>query len=146
MDGASWLGLAIMALVVWGAAGIFLKLATNHIPAGASLLWLIAGFVLVGPLLWPGRAVLEYSLGNVLTAMAAGLLNALAFWTFLAAMRSGGKASVVVPLTALYPILVVLAAPVLLDESLTFTEGMGVACGLGAVVLLSYEREAEVLE
>lgn len=146
MDGSSWLGLALVALAVWGAAGIFLKLATNHISAGSSLVWLIAGFLLLGPLLWPGRAVFAYSPGSVLAALVAGFLNALAFWAFLAAMRGGGKASVVVPLTALYPILVVLLAPILLDESLTFTQGMGVACGLGAVVLLSSEAQPEARE
>lgn len=143
MDGASWLGLAVAALLAWGAAGIFLKLATNFISAGSSLLWLVAGFLLLAPLLWPGWELLDYSLGNVLAAVAAGFLNALAFWTFLAALRSGGKASVVVPLTALYPLLVVLAVPLLLDESLTFTQGLGVACGVAALVLLSAEDARE---
>jgi bacterial/archaeal transporter family protein len=139
----SWLGLALVALAVWGAAGIFLKLATNQLSAGSSLIWLIAGFLLLGPLLWPGRELLGYSFGSVLASLAAGFLNALAFWTFLAAMRDGGKASVVVPLTALYPIPVVLLAPLLFDESLTTTQAMGVALGLGAVVLLSLEDPPE---
>jgi transporter family protein len=41
------------------------------------------------------------------------------------------------PLTALYPLVVVVVAPVLLHESITFLQGIGVACALTAVVLLS---------
>ena len=137
MEASSWLGLALVALVTWGAAGIFLKVATQNISAGSSLVWLIAGFALLEPLLWPGGTLLGYSLGSVLVALAAGFLNAVGFSALLAAMRNGGKASVVVPMTALYPILVVIAAPLVLNESLTLAQGAGVACGLGAVVLLS---------
>jgi uncharacterized membrane protein len=57
----------------------------------------------------------------------------------LAAMKNGGKASVVVPLTALYPLVVVLAAPVVLGESITRRQGIGVICALIAVTLLNVE-------
>jgi len=58
-------------------------------------------------------------------------------WAILAALKSGGRASIVAPLTALYPLAVVLGAPILLHESVTLLQGLGVVCALIAVVLLS---------
>jgi transporter family protein len=52
-------------------------------------------------------------------------------------MKSGGKASIVAPFTALYPIVVVLLAPFVLHESITFLQTIGILCSLIAVVLLS---------
>ena len=55
----------------------------------------------------------------------------------LAAMKSGGKASVVVPMTAVYPMVVCVIAPFILHEHITFMQGSGIACGLGAISLLA---------
>ena len=52
-------------------------------------------------------------------------------------MKSGGKASIVAPFTALYPLIVVILAPLILHESVTLLQGIGVGCSLVAVILLS---------
>jgi transporter family protein len=70
-------------------------------------------------------------------ALLSGVFNALGAWALFAAMRSGGKASIVSPFTALYPLVVVLIAPLLLHESISLLQGLGVVCALTAVVLLS---------
>jgi uncharacterized membrane protein len=67
----------------------------------------------------------------------AGILNALGSWAVLAAMKSGGKAAIVVPLTAVYPMVVVAVAPFVLRETITPLQGVGILCGLGAIFLLS---------
>jgi uncharacterized membrane protein len=66
-----------------------------------------------------------------------GLLNALGSWAILAAMKSGGKASVVVPFTAVYPMVVCVVAPLLLHEHITMMQTLGIACGMGAIFLLA---------
>jgi transporter family protein len=65
------------------------------------------------------------------------LLNALGAWALFAALKSGGKASIVAPLTALYPVVVIVLVPRILHESVTPLQWAGVACSLVAVVLLS---------
>jgi drug/metabolite transporter (DMT)-like permease len=60
-----------------------------------------------------------------------------------AALKSGGKASVVTPFCALYPLVVVFLAPFVLNESITWFQGVGVLCALAAIVLLSMEPEPE---
>jgi transporter family protein len=92
---------------------------------------------LLEPLLYPGKAVLHYYGWNLMLALLSGVFNALGAWAVFAAMKSGGKASIVSPLTALYPLVVVLLAPLILHESITLLQAAGVICALTAVVLLS---------
>jgi transporter family protein len=101
------------------------------------MIWLAVGFMVLLPWLIPGSRLLDYSLRSILWGLASGVLNALGAWALLAAMRSGGKASIVAPFTALYPLVVVIAAPLVLNESVSLVQGVGVLCALVAVVLLS---------
>jgi transporter family protein len=113
-------------------------LATKGRVALYSLIWLVVGFLLLEPLLYPGKAALHYSNWNLAWALISGILNALGAWALFAAMKSGGKASIVAPLTALYPLVVVLLVPFVLHEAITLLQGVGVVCALTAVVLLSF--------
>src|ERR1700704_4367982 len=107
----TWLWLSAPVLVSWGTLGLFQKLAMNHISASAALVWAAAGFMLLQPFLFPGASIFEYSSTSVGWALLNGVFNGLGFLSLLAAMRQGGKASIVEPLTALYPVFVVLLAP-----------------------------------
>ena len=119
-----WIWYAAVVLVAWGIVGLLQKLSTNCISAESSLIWLVVGFLLLEPVFYPGKAVFHYSGWNLA-------------WALFAAMKSGGKASIVAPLTALYPLAVVLPAYILLHETITLLQGVGVVCALTAVVLLS---------
>jgi bacterial/archaeal transporter family protein len=132
-----WFWYALTAVAAWGVAGLLQKLATNHVSAESALIWLVVGFLLLSPLMYPGRAIGQYPLRSTCWALLGGALNALGSWALFAALKSGGKASVVVPFTALYPMVVVIAALMILHESLTGLQIGGVVCGLGAVLLLS---------
>jgi bacterial/archaeal transporter family protein len=132
-----WFGPAIVVLITWGIAGILQKLSTNHLSAETALVWLMVGFFLLDPWLYPQESILTYTSRSLVFALLSSLLNALGAWALLAAMKHGGKASIVVPFTALYPLVTVSLAPLLLHESITLNQGAGVACALIAVVLLS---------
>jgi uncharacterized membrane protein len=82
---------------------------------------------------------LEYSTTSLGWALLNGVFNGLGFLSLLAAMRHGGKASIVEPLTALYPVFVVLLAPALLHESIKPLHGLGIACAVIGGMLLSAE-------
>jgi transporter family protein len=137
MDPAPWFWLAVAALVLWGIEGIFYKLSTNHVSAESALIWLMVAFFIVSPFLSGGSPLFSYSRTSLFLGLLAGLLNAVASWALLAAMRHGGKASIVVPFTSLYPLIVTLAAPFVLNESITPLQGGGVICALVAVILLA---------
>lgn len=132
-----WFGPAVVVLVTWGIAGLLQKLSTNHLSAETALVWLVVGFFLLDPWLYPQESIFMYSSRSLVFALLSSLLNALGAWALLAAMKHGGKASIVVPFTALYPLVTVSLAPLLLHESITRQQGAGVVCALIAVVLLS---------
>jgi len=136
----AWFWPSMVVLAAWGICGIFQKLSTNHISAESALIWMMAGFLLLQPLLYPGRALAEYSKLGVTWGLLSGVLSNVGAWGLLAAMKSGGKASIVAPFCALYPLLVVFLAPILLHESISVLECVGVLCALTAVVLLSAEE------
>ncbi|MGD0224090.1 MAG: DMT family transporter [Terriglobia bacterium] len=140
---APWFWFAVVTLVSWGIVGLLQKLSTNYISAESSLIWLVVGFLLLEPLFYPGKAVLHYGGWNLTWALLSGILNALGAWALFAAMKSGGKASIISPLTALYPLVVVMVAPIILRESITMLQAGGVVCALVAVVLLSTEPQQE---
>lgn len=132
-----WLWYSAITVLAWGVVGLLQKLSTNHISAESSLIWLVVGFLVLEPLLYPGSALFHYSGWNLTWALLSGVLNALGAWALFAALESGGKASIVAPLTALYPLVVIMLVPFVLHESITRLQGVGVVCALIAVVLLS---------
>lgn len=138
----SWLILSSVALVFWGISGVTQKLATNNISFQRSFLWFTAAFfaqsgviALVFKLRW--------NVAPSLVAVAAlgGLLNGLGALTSFAALERGGRASVVIPLVSVYPLLTVAGAWVLLHERLSLRQWAGVFCALVAIVLLSRESQ-----
>ncbi len=137
MHVAPWLVYSAITVVAWGVVGLLQKLSTNFISAESSLIWLVVGFLLLEPFFYQGKAVFHYSGWNLTWALLSGVLNAVGAWALFAALKSGGKASIVSPLTALYPLVVIVLVPFVLHESITRLQVLGVACALIAVVLLS---------
>ena len=133
----SWLLYTLLALICFGIVGFLQKVSTDRVSAESALVWLIVGFVLLLPFIYTGPATFHYPARSMLYVVAGGLFNALGSWALLAAMKHGGKASIVVPMTAVYPMLVCLVAPWLLHEILTLVQGIGIALGLGAILLLA---------
>ena len=135
-----WLWLSIFVLLSWGALGVVQKVAVTHIPAENAFVWAAAGFMLLQPVLLPTASVFSYSPRSIAWALLNGAANALGLLSLLAAMRHGGKASVVEPLSALYPAFVVLLAPALLNERIHVLNGAGIVCAVIAGVLLSADK------
>jgi len=138
---APWFWFAVVTLLAWGIVGLLQKLSTNHISAESALIWLVVGYVLLEPAFYPGRTLFGYSKWNIAWALLGGLLNTLGAWALFAALKGGGKASVVVPLTALYPLPAILLVPLIFHESITPLEVIGILSSLIAVVLLSSESD-----
>jgi transporter family protein len=135
-----WLGFSIVALVLWGITGVTQKLATNRITSERSFLWFCwamvalsaAVLVVVHPNWGLGRLV-------VICSIAGGALNGLGAWTSFRALESGGKASIVISLVSLYPLLTVVLAVLILGERLTALQTGGALTAIAAAILLSIE-------
>lgn len=137
-----WLMLALVPIALWGAAGFLQKLSTNHISAESSTLWFLGAFIPFGVFFLvqePLPAVITSK--TWLLVVAQGFFLALGNLAVLAAFAHQGKASIVTPLTALYPVISVPIA-ILLGERIATREAIGIALALVSVVALSYETPA----
>lgn len=134
--------LALLGLLSWGTVGVFQKLAVERIGLQRAFFWVAVGFLLLEPLVLPSSYLFHYSSKSLICTVLNGICNALGILCFMAAMRHGGKASIVESLSALYPVLVVLLAPFLLREQLSALHLLGVCCAAVAGILLSAESPA----
>lgn len=138
-----WFWPAAIVLITWGVVGLLQKVSTNYLSAESALIWTVVGYFVLLPWLFPSVSIFSYSHRSLAWALLSAFLNAVGAWALLAAMESGGKASIVVPLTALYPLVMVMASPLILHESISLLQGVGVLSALIAVVLLSAETASE---
>jgi transporter family protein len=75
-------------------------------------------------------------------AVSGGTLNGLGALTSFKALESGGKASIVISLISLFPLVTVAFAVTVLHEKLTVSQSVGVGLAIVAAILLSLEPAA----
>jgi len=132
-----WFLSAVLALLIYGLWGFFPKLAVTYISPRSALVYEVAGAVLVGIFaLWLEDFRPDTHPRGVLFAVltgAAGMLGTLFYFT----AASTGRISVVVAVTALYPVVTILLAALFLQEPFTLKHLAGMGLALAAIVLLS---------
>jgi drug/metabolite transporter (DMT)-like permease len=135
------LAYALIPIACWGVAGFLQKLSTNHISGELSTLWFLAAFVPVAVFILARKSLPTAITSQTwLTVVALGLFFALGNYGILAAFASHGKASIITPLTALYPIVSVPIAILFFGERVGWRESAGILLALGSVAALSYEE------
>jgi transporter family protein len=135
----NWLLASIIALVCWGIWGVFIKQAAKYyawpqifvISTIATFVASLTVFLMMKPNISISSPGFGYSL-------LAGIMSAIALLSFYSAMQ-GGKAAIVVPLTALYPVITILLSFLILSERISAVKGLGVVLALIAILLLSLE-------
>ncbi len=75
----------------------------------------------------------------IFVGLLAGAVNGLGNWSVFACLEKGAKASVAIPLTALYPLCTVALATVFLNERPTRLQWIGIVLAVAAGAMLSYE-------
>ena len=133
----TWFIFAIIALLLWGVWGLFPKLATNYLSPASVFVFSGIGnlVVLIGVLAFVNFRPDLHPRG-VIFAIVAGLVGTLATIPFLYAI-SKGKASVVVPMASLYPLVTIVLSFLILREPLTLNQGAGIVLALIALLLLA---------
>jgi transporter family protein len=129
----------LISLFGWGIGSFFAKLATNKI-GNSALFWDMIGFSIVSTIYalftFKPSVLLASDKGGMILAILAGVTGALGGVGFYTLM-SMKDASVVAPLTALYPALTAILAFTFLHEQLTFVRVLGIVLATVAVVFLS---------
>jgi transporter family protein len=136
----SWLVFAAIALIFWGITGVTQKLSTNSISSELSFFWFaIAMIGISGVLALTVHVQWHVDTSIFWLAVFGGTLNGLGALTSFAALESGGKASIVISLVSLYPLLTVAFAVTVLHEHMTGLQAIGILLAIVAAILLSLE-------
>ena len=132
-----WLIYALMATVIYGFWGFFPKLASEYLDPKSAMVYQTLGSA-VGALviLATLRFRLPVQVKGITFSILAGIAGVVGTQFLLMALNEG-KASVVVPVTALYPIGVILLAVLVLKEALTLRQVCDVLLSLVAIYLLT---------
>ena len=132
-----WVIFAILALLVWGFWGFFPKLATNYISPKSVLVYEVIGAIIVGvAVLFLVNFKPEVNAKGITFAILTGIAGTLGALFFIFAV-SRGETSVVVTTTALYPLITIILAFLILKEPITMKQGIGMIFAFAAMMLLS---------
>lgn len=133
----NWLPAAFLSLFSFGLWGLFTKLTVIHIDSRSALIYQTIGVVIIG--------VVTLSMANFKPATdTKGLVYAVLTGTayavgclfyFIAASR--GKIITVVTLTALYPLVTIVLAYLLLKEAVTLRQWLGIVLAMASILLMS---------
>jgi len=133
----SWFIWTILAMVTFGAWGFFPKLAVSYITPQSALIYQVIGGLLVGIV---GLALVNFKPEThpmgILYALLTGITGVLGTLFYYAA-ASRGQISIVVSLTALYPLITILLAIIFLHETLVLKQMIGLGFAVAAIVLLA---------
>jgi len=135
---AKWFWYSTLCVLCWGAWVLCSKLGSNEISASAMQFIFAFGFIPVALLVLVLKPVkfeksvkgISYSLGNGILAGIGGL-------TLFAAYRSGGNTSVITAATALYPLITVVLAVLVLRERLNWLQVVGLGFAVAAIIIFS---------
>jgi len=133
----NWFVSAVLALLIYGFWGFFPKLAVSYISPQSALVYQVIGGMLVGvlALFLVGFRPDTHPLG-ILFALLTGITGVLGTLFYYAA-ASRGNISIVVSMTALYPVITICLAFFILHEPLTIRQVVGMIFAIAAIVLFS---------
>ncbi len=135
---SKWFWYSILCVVCWGGWTILAKLGSQQISAEASQFLFAWGMLPVAAVLLAGRRFqLEKNAKGIFYSIANGVLAAIGSWALFAAYRTGGNASVITVVTAMYPLFTVVLAMLVLRERLTKLHVIGLIFAAAAFVIFS---------
>lgn len=133
----NWFPAALLALFSFGLWGLFTKLAVIHIDSKTALIYQALGVAVVGIIMLYN---MNFKPATDTKGISWALLTGFAYgigclFYFIAASK--GKIITVVTLTALYPLVTILLACLLLKEVIHFKQGLGIVLAFIAIMLMS---------
>ncbi len=130
----------ILILLAWGLWGFFGKYALKFINPVSLILYETIGAIIfqiiVLAFLFYSKYKFDTNNTGISIAMLVALFGVIGTILFFFTL-SKTKASVLVPLTALYPVVTVLLSIIFLKEKVTLAQGIGIVLAIIASVLLS---------
>jgi len=136
-----WLAFSLLTIICWGAWGAVSKIASGGVDANTNQIFFTLGLL---PLMaYVARSARLQSgtqrRAGIGWAFLTGILGGTGNIAFFQALGVGGQASVVVPATALFPLVTVILALTFLRERLGRAQMLGLVLALVAIYLLSMD-------
>ncbi len=133
-----WLGNALAALLCWGLWAFFPKLALRSISPATSVFYEAVGVMLTSTaVVWLLGPRLESGFQGIMYAILTGVFGTIGLYFFFTAVKTG-PLSVISSLTAMYPVVTVVLAVVILHESVNTRQIIGIILAVVAAGLLSW--------
>lgn len=132
-----WQLASILSLIMWGLWGFILKFVSKNVEWYQ--IYVVGSLITI--IISSGAAIiykdhLLISQRDIFVILASSVAGALGYIFFIMALKDG-KASIVVPLTALYPAITVVLSYTVLHEQITLLQIIGIILAIIAAVLLS---------
>ncbi|MEW5978781.1 MAG: EamA family transporter [Acidobacteriota bacterium] len=136
-----WLIFCLLTISLWGAWGAVSKVASDGVDANTNQILFTIGLtpLIVIVRLSPRLEVGKGQRSGIAWSFVTGVLAAIGNIAFFQALVVGGKASIVVPGTALFPVVTIVLAVTFLRERLSRLQIVGLILAMVAVYLLSNE-------
>jgi len=132
-----WFVWTMLAMITFGAWGFFPKLAVSYINPQSALIYQVIGGMIVGVI---SLAMVNFRPDThpmgILYALLTGITGVLGTLFYYAAAGKG-QISIVVSITALYPLITILLAIIFLHETLVLKQYIGLGFALAAIILLA---------
>ncbi len=127
---------AVLAMVLWGVWGLFQKLATNEMsPRNVYFASALGAVSVVLALLATTKFPIPMNYEGAFFGVLAGVCSSLGGLFFLQAI-SRGEVAIVITFTALYPLVSIILSFILLHETITLKQGIGIVLAIFSMVLL----------
>ena len=134
-----WFWYSTLCVLCWGGWALVSKLGSTEIPADTMQFLFTLGALPVGLMLLIARRFnLEKSLKGIFYGVANGVLAGIGGLALFAAYRTGGNTSVITAATALYPMITVVLAVLVLRERLAWLQMLGLGFAAVAIVIFSW--------
>ncbi|MGE5111814.1 MAG: EamA family transporter [Acidobacteriaceae bacterium] len=135
----AWLTYSLLTIVAWGAWGAVSKVVSNSIDTYTNQVFFTVGLLPLIALVLRSRRLAggKNRRSGISWAFLTGILGGTGNIAFFYALEIGGKASIVVPATALFPLVTVILAATVLHEKISNTQKIGLALAMVAIYLLS---------
>ena len=131
-----WLIYSLLSVLSWGVFGFLGKVGADRIsPAQMQIFFTIGVVPLAVVCVVRLRFKFATSKRGVSYSVLMGICAALGCLAFFGAMKVG-KASLVAPVTSLYPALTVLLALIVLKEKLNKVQTLGLILAMASIVIL----------
>jgi transporter family protein len=135
---ARWFGYSLICVLCWGAWALLSKLGSREIPPNTMQFLFTIGTVPVGvALLLARRGKLEKSTRGIVFGVLNGVLSGVGGLALFAAYHTNGNTTLITATTALYPMITVLLAIVILREQFRPIQALGLLFAAVAIVIFS---------